>query len=137
LKNKLVENDPKNWELLALCYQQLQRPIKGLEALKEGAKSFPKSGQLELQIAQNYMALDKLEDALIHSQAAVAKGNLTKPHQGYLLVAYTAYQLKKYEIALEAAKKAAEFPEGAKDGKNMAKALEDLIKDREAKKNKA
>ncbi|MES1168208.1 MAG: hypothetical protein ABUL61_03455, partial [Oleiharenicola lentus] len=62
--------------------------------------------------------------------------NLTKPYQAYLSLSFTAYQLKKYEIALEAAKKAAEFPEGAKDGNAMVKALNDIIKDREAKKNK-
>lgn len=137
LKNKQIDNDAKNWELLALCYQQLQRPLKGIEALKEGTKAFPDSGQLELQIAQNYMAIDKLEEALAHSQRAVAKGNLNKPHQGYMLVAYTAYQLKKLDVALQAATKATEYPEAGKDAANMKKALEDLIKDREAKKTKA
>lgn len=137
IKNKLIDNDAKNFELLALCYQQLQRPLKGIEALKEGTKAFPKSGQLELQIAQNYMALDKLEEALAHSQSAVEKGGLNKPYQGYMLVAYTAYQLKKFDIALAAATKATELPDAGKDAQNMKKALEDIIKDREAKKNKA
>ena len=53
------------------------------------------------------------------------------------LISYTAYQLKKFEIALEAAKKAAEFPEGAKDGNAMVKALEGIMQDREARKNKS
>lgn len=136
LKTGGIENDPKNWELLALAYQQLQRPLKGIDALKEGTKAFPKAGQLEFQIAQAYTSLDKPEDALKHIQAAIAKGNLTKPYQAYLSLAYTAYNLQKYEIALEAARKATEFPEGVKDGKNMADALDALIKDREAKKNK-
>lgn len=137
LRTNTIESDPKNWELLALSYQQLQRPLKGIEALKEGAKIFPKAGQLEYLIASAYTTIDKPEEALVHAQAAVTKGNLTKPHQAYLLIAYTAYQLKKFDVALDAARKASEYPEGAKDGGNMVKALEDLLKDREAKKNKA
>jgi len=137
LKSGAIENDPKNWELLALCWQQLQRPMKAIDALKEGALAFPKSGQLEFLIAQGYTAMDKPEDSLKHIEVAIAKGNLTKPYQAYLSLAYTAYSLQKYEVALEAAKKAAEFPEGAKDGQNMADALTSLLKDREAKKNKS
>jgi predicted Zn-dependent protease len=136
LKAGTIENDQKNWELLALSYQQLQRPLKAIEALKEGTKAFPKSGQLEFQIAQAYTSLEKPEDALRHVQAAIAKGNLTKPFQAYLSLSYTAYQLKKFDVALEAAKKAAEYPEGVKDGGAMVKALEGIMQDREARKNK-
>jgi len=137
LKDGKIENEIKNWELLALAYQQLDRPFKGIESLKDATKSFPKSGQLEFMIAQAYNSLDKPEDALPHLQAAVAKGDLAKPHQVYLFLAYVGYQLKKFDIALDAAKHAAEFPEGAKEGKNMIKAIDDILREREAKKNKA
>jgi len=137
LKAGTIESDQKNWELLALSYQQLGRPMKAIEALKNGTKVFPKAGQLELQIANAYTALEKPQDALQHVQAAIAKGNLSKPFQAYLSLSYTAYQLKKFDIALEAAKKAAEFPEGAKDGNSMVKALEGIMQDREARKNKS
>lgn len=137
LSNGSIESDPKNWELLALSYQQLQRPLKGIEALKMGTKAFPTSGQLEFLIAQSYTSIDKPREALPHIQAAIAKGNLTKPYQAHLSLAYTAYSLKEYDMALAAALKAKEFPEGAKDGESMERALRDIIADREAKKNKA
>jgi tetratricopeptide (TPR) repeat protein len=136
LKSGKIDSDIKNWELLAFSYQQLERPLRGIQALKDAAKAFPKSGQIEFMIAQAYQGLDQTEAALPHAQAAVAKGNLDKPHQVYLLLAYLGYELKKFDIAMEAAKKAAEFPEGAKDGKNMVRAIEDILKDREAKKQK-
>ncbi|AOS46340.1 Anaphase-promoting complex, cyclosome, subunit 3 [Lacunisphaera limnophila] len=135
LQSGRIENDPKNWELLALSYQQLQRPIKGIEALKQGAKAFPSSGQLEFLIAQSYTAIEKPAEAMTHIQAAISKGNLTRPYQAYLSLAYTAYSLQKYDVALDAARKATEYPEGAKDGAAMVKALEEVMKDREAKKN--
>jgi tetratricopeptide (TPR) repeat protein len=136
LRNGKIENDVKNWETLAYSYQQLERPLKGIEALKEATKIYPKSGQLEFMIAQAYQGLDQPANALPYAQAAIAKGGLTKPYQVYLFLAYVAYETKKYDIALESANKAATFPEGAKDGKNMAKAIEDLMREREEKKNK-
>jgi tetratricopeptide (TPR) repeat protein len=138
LKSGALENELKNWELLALCYQQLQRPLKGIDALKQASKAFPKSGQIEFMIAQAYHGLDRTDDAYAHLQAAVAKGGLTKPHQAYMYLAYIAFELKKFDAALDAARKAEATPEGAKDPqvKNMIKAIEDTIKDREAKKAK-
>lgn len=138
LKAGTIENEQKNWELYALCYQQLERPLKSIDVLKQAAKAFPKSGQLEFMIGQAFHGLEKSEDALIHLQAAVAKGNLTKPHQVYMYLAYIAFELKKFDLALESAKKAATLPEGAKDTQTQAmiKAIEDTIADREAKKAK-
>lgn len=136
LKTGAIDGELKNWELLALTYQQLDRPFKGIETLKNAAKVFPKSGQIEFMIGQAYYTLQKPEDSLPHLQAAVAKGELQKPHSVYLFLAYVAYELKKFDIALEAAKKALTFPEGAKDAQNMIKGIEEIIKDREAKKSK-
>lgn len=134
LKNGKIDSDPKNWELLALSLQQLQRPLKAIDALKQATKAFPQSGQLEFQVAQIYISLDKQEEAITHLQSAITKGNLTRPYQVYLSLAFAAYSAQKYEVALEAARKAKEFPEGVRDGTNMEKALEDIIKDRETKK---
>ena len=138
LKSGTIESELKNWELYALCYQQLERPLKSIDVLKQAANAFPKSGQLEFMIGQAYHGLEKSEDALVHLQAAVTKGNLTKPHQAYMYLAYIAFELKKFDVALDAAKKAAALPEGAKDPQTQAmiKAIEDTIADREAKKAK-
>ena len=135
LKAGRIESDPKNWELLALSYQQLQRPLKGVEALKQGTKAFPESGQLEFQIAQIYTSIEQPEQAFTHLQAAVTKGNLTRPYQAYLALAYAGYSLQRYDEALKAAEKATEFPDGLRDGENMVKALKDIIADREKKKS--
>ncbi len=137
-KNGTIEGELKNWELLALCYQQLQRPLKGIEALKQASKVFPKSGQIEFMIAQAYHGLEKPDEALSHLQTAVAKGNLTKPNQTYMFLAYIAFETKKFDLALDAAQKAAATPDGAKDPQvqNMIRAIQETIKDRETKKAK-
>ncbi|SDS33967.1 hypothetical protein [Opitutus sp. GAS368] len=138
LKAGTIDNEQKNWELYALCYQQLERPLKSIEVLKQAAKVFPKSGQIEFMIAQAYNGLEKSDEALPHLQAAIAKGNLTKPHQVYSYLAYVAYEMKKFDIALDAAEKAVADPEGAKDrqAQGLLKGIKDIIKEREAKKAK-
>ena len=138
LKGGQIENEQKNWELLAGAYQQMDRPYKSIDTLKDAAKVFPKSGQLEFMIAQAYNSLEKTEESLTHLQAAIAKGNLTKPHQVYAFLAYVAYELKKFDIALDAAQKAVASPEGAKDvqAQNMLKAIQEIMKEREEKKKK-
>lgn len=138
LKTGKIENELKNWELLALCYQQLQRPFKSIEALRQASVVYPKSGQIEYMIAQAYHTLEKPEDTLRHLKAAIAKGGLAKPHQVNLFLAFIAYELKKFDDAMVAAQAAAATPEGAADPQtqNMIKAIDEILKDRELKKNK-
>lgn len=131
LKTGGLENDPKNWELLSFCYQQLRQEYKSIDALKRATVAFPENGQFEYLIAQQYFGLEKPEDAFTHAKAAATKGNLTRPHSVYLFLAYVAFELKKFEDALEAVNKALTYPEGQTDGARMKGAIEDAIKERE------
>ena len=134
LKDGSLDNDLKNWELLSGAYQQLNRDYKAIEALKQATVQFPKSGQLEYLIAQIYYGqLEKPQEALDHLKKAVAKDGGNRPHQTWLFLAYVAYEMKQFDTALEAAKKAVTFPEGAKEGERMLKAIEDAINERTQK----
>jgi len=138
LHNGAIENEQKNWELLAYSYQQLNRDFKAIDTLKEASKVFPHAnGQLEYLIAQNYYAMEKLDEALPFLQASVKKGGGNKPHSTYLFLAFIAYELKKFDIALDAAERAIATPEGKAEGTRMKQAIQDLIKEREAKAAKA
>jgi len=138
LHNGAIENEQKNWELLAYSYQQLNRDFKAIDTLKEASKVFPKAnGQLEYLIAQNYYAMEKLDDALPFLQASVKKGGGNKPHSTFLFLAFIAYELKKFDVALDAAERAIATPEGKAEGTRMKQAIQDLIKEREAKAAKA
>ena len=133
LRNGSIDNEEKNWELLAYSYQQLNRDLKAVDTLIEATKRFPKSGQLEYLIAQNYYSMEKLEAALPHLQASIQKGGGNKPHSTYLFLAYIAYELKKFDIALDAANRATATPEGKVEGQRMKQAIQDIMKEREAK----
>lgn len=133
LKEGTIDNEEKNWELLAYSYQQLNRDFKAIDTLKQATKVFPKSGQLEYLIAQNYYTMDKNEEALPHLQASIAKGGGNKPHQTYLFLAFIAYELKKFDVALDAAERAIKTPEGKAEGERMKQAILDIMREREAK----
>lgn len=137
LKNGGIENEEKNWELLAYSYQQLNRDFKAIDVLKQATKHFPESGQLEFLISQNYYNMEKFSEALPHLQAAVRKGGGNAPHRTYLFLAFIAYELKKFEVALEAAELAIDTEEGKAEGQRMKQAIEDLIREREAKVKKS
>ena len=106
LNDGSIDSELKNWELLAYSYQQVDRPLQAVEALKEGGKKFPKSGQLDYQIAQIYYALNKPEDSFKHLQISVSKGNLEKPGTVFGFLGYVCWELGKLEEAIQAIDKA-------------------------------
>lgn len=128
-----IDNEEKNWELLAYSYQQLNRDFKAIDTLKRATKVFPKSGQLEYLIAQAYYQLEKNEEALPHLQSAIAKGGGSQPHRVYLFLAFIAYELKKFDVALDAAERAIKTPEGKAEGERMKQAIQDILREREEK----
>jgi len=107
--------------------------LKAIDALKRATKYFPKAGQLDFLIAQNYYSIKKLDEALPYLQSSVSKGGGTKPAQTYIFMAYIAFELKKLDLALDAANKAIALPDGVKEGTRFKKAVQDAINEREEK----
>jgi len=133
IKDGSLERDIKNWELLSHSYQQLKRDMKSLDALERAIEAMPESGQLEYMVAQGYFALNRNADAIRHAEAAVRKGNLNRPHQAYLFLAYLNFEAMELEVALDTVEKAIAYPEGAEEGTRMKAAIKDAIAERAAK----
>jgi len=134
LHNRSIESDEQKWLLLASAYQQLHRDVKAISVLEDATKFYPKSGQLEYLLAQNLYSLNNNEEALKHVQLCVDKGGGNKPAQAYLFLAYIAFELKKFDIALKATEHAMTMPEAADRAGRMKKAIDAAILDREEKK---
>ena len=136
LKSGGIESDIKNWQLLAYSYQQVGQDLQAIAVLKEASKQFP-TGQIDFQIGQIYSQMDnKTAEAFAYYTSAVKKGGLEKLHSAYMFLAYTAFELEKFDEALVSINKAGETTEGAKDGqtKRLRTAIEEAIKEREAAK---
>jgi tetratricopeptide (TPR) repeat protein len=118
MKKGTIESEPHNWRILGRYYQEADMNDRAIAVLKEATALFPKNGELEVQIAQIYVQMEKSKEAFQHAKAAVAKGNFsenTKPYSVYYLIAYTAYELGMMEEAHKALLEAGKFEESKKD----------------------
>lgn len=139
LKSGAIESDLKNWQLLAYSYQQIGRDAQAIAVLKEAGTAFP-SGQIEFQIGQIYSQMDnRTAEAYAYYSKAVEKGGLEKPHSAYMFLAYTAFELEKFDEALAAINQTIGSPDGQKDAQapRLKQAIEDAVKEREATKQTA
>jgi len=137
LRNGTIENEQKNWEYLAMCYQQLNKELKAVDVLKEATTHFPTSGALHFQIAQLYAQIDKADQAYYEAEKALELGNVEKPGAVYCALSYWAFDQGKFDEALVAVNKAFEYPEGKKDPQlpRVKTAIMDAIKERDFFKN--
>jgi tetratricopeptide (TPR) repeat protein len=137
MKNKTIESEPHNWRILGRYYQEANMNEQAIAVLKEATALFPKNGELEVQIAQIYLQMEKTQQAFEHAKAAIAKGNLegTKPYGVHYLVAYTAYELGKIDDANKAIAEAEKFEESKKDPQfaRLKEVVADALNERESK----
>ncbi|HWA11261.1 MAG TPA: tetratricopeptide repeat protein [Opitutaceae bacterium] len=134
LKNGSIDSDQKYWTYAAQWYQQVDQQLKAIDVIKEAAKHFPNSGEFDYMAATNYYALEKYDDALQQARLAATKGLGEKTWQAWSFLAYTAFEVRKYDEALEAVTKALSYPDSKKDKQlpTFKEAVEKAIKDRNA-----
>ena len=137
MKNKTIDSEPHNWRILGRYYQEANMNEQAVAVLKEATGLFPKNGELEVQIAQIYLQMEKTKEAYDHAKAAITKGNLegTKPYGVHYLMAYTAYELGRIDDANAAITAAEKFDESKKDSQfaRLKEVVKDAIAEREAK----
>lgn len=139
LRNHTIDSEETYWALLGSSYQQADRPYAAVEALKEGAKNFPQSGQLDYQRAQILYSLNKAQESYDALQEATKKGHLDKPGAVYGFLGYVSWELGKLYEARDAVDKALESPDGKKDHQLpvLKKAIAEAIREKEAAKGNA
>lgn len=137
MKSGKIESEPNNWRVLGRYYLEADQPKQAITVLLEAAKLFPKSSEIEVQIAQLYMQTENPKEALQHAKAAIAKNNFetTKPFSVHYLAAYTAYDLGDIEEAQKAIASAEKFPEAAKDPQfpKLKNVITEALAERDAK----
>ncbi len=138
MKSGKIESEPNNWRVLGRYYLEADQPQQAVNVLMEAAKLFPKTSEIEVQIAQIYLQMEKTRDALRHAKLAITKNNFetTKPFSVHYLVAYTAYDLGEIDEAQKAIESAEKFPEAQKDAQlpKLKNVVAEAISEREAKK---
>lgn len=133
LKKGTIESSLANWRLLGSYYQQANKDLLAIEALKEAAKLYPKEGMVDLHVGEIYRQMEKTKEAREFYRSALKKGNLEKPQVAYQLLAFTSMELDDWDEALRAINEAAKHPDFAKDQQmvNLKKHIEETVAIRE------
>lgn len=137
MKKGTIESKVENWKILGAYYQQANKNLQAIAALKQATRLFPHEGSLDLLIGQIYQQMDKIKEAHEAYARAVKKGHLgDKPHQAWLYLAYTALELEDYKGALAAIESAEKLPGGSNDPqvKSLKTGIIATIQEREAAK---
>ena len=138
LKTGKIDNDLKNWEVLAYFYLQVNREMQAISILKEASQipQYSEMGEIDKQIAEIYYGLDNTQEVYNHCKIAAAKGHLgAKTYATYQLLSFSAYSLGKFDDALQACDKAMTY-QGApvKDLARLKQGIKEAIAAREAEK---
>ncbi|HEV3028985.1 MAG TPA: hypothetical protein VG457_15505 [Planctomycetota bacterium] len=135
LSTGTISGEFNNWELLSTAYQQINQEFKAIEVLKQAAAKFPENGNVDSQIAQIYLGLDKNDEAYTYEKRAVDTGNLERAWVTYNTLAYLSFELGKLEEAKAAIDKAIELRGGTvdKQSQSLRGAIVEAITERDAR----
>lgn len=140
MKSGKIESEPNNWRVLGRYYLEANLNQQAINVLNEAAKLFPKNSEIEVQMAQIYLQMEKTKEAYQHAKNAIAKNSFesTKPYTVHYMAAYAAYELGLLEDSLTAIQSAEKFPEAAKDAQlpKLKGVVSDAINERDAAKTK-
>lgn len=140
MKENKIESEPNNWRVLGRYYLEANLNDQAIKVLKEATALFPNNSELEVQIAQIYLQMEKTAEALTHARLAIKKNKFetTKPYSIHYLIAYASYELGKFEDALAAITEAEKFPEAKTDAQlpKLKNVVSETIRDKEEAKNK-
>lgn len=118
LRNGTIESDVKNWIQLAYAYQQAHLDLQAINSLKEAAKLFPKSGQIDFNIGNIYYSLDDMKNANTYFRGSMGKKDdidKSKIYPTLRVIAFTSLELGQLEDALKAVEEAEKMAEAPKD----------------------
>ncbi|TCO75358.1 tetratricopeptide repeat protein [Chromatocurvus halotolerans] len=97
----LVEDDVKNYELLAGSWRQAQEVEKAIPVM-ETAASKSDSGELYSQLGNIYLDGDQFEKAVDAINTALQRGGVKRPDTARLVLGMAHFNLEEYEQAREA-----------------------------------
>ncbi|HEY3755962.1 MAG TPA: hypothetical protein VGL42_07430 [Opitutaceae bacterium] len=108
LHNGTIVSNPMNWEYLSSFYLQIDKPNEAINSLKDALDRFPDNSDLALELAQYYTQQLNTAMTFKYANLAIEKDHFSrmKAWQAEQMKAYAAYELQKYDDALDAVNKA-------------------------------
>lgn len=132
LKSGGIESTVANWRYLGSYYQQSNKDLQAIDALKEAQKAFPAEGMIDFQIGEIYRGMDRTKEARDFYKTALNKGKLEKPLVVWQLLAYASMELDELEEAQRAITEASKLPDFNKDAqlRSLKEHIESLVLDK-------
>src|SRR6056297_385995 len=100
-EDDLIDDDVKNYELLAGSWRQAQEVDKAIPVM-EVAASKSDSGELYSQLGNIYLDGDQFDKAVEAIQTALERGGVKRPDTARLVLGMALFNLEEYGKAREA-----------------------------------
>jgi tetratricopeptide (TPR) repeat protein len=97
----IVEDNSKNWELLAGALRQAQEVKQAIPAMEKAA-SKSDNGDLYARLGNIYLDADRNDDAIEAINNGLRKGGVKRPDQARLVLGMAYFNTKQYSKAREA-----------------------------------
>jgi tetratricopeptide (TPR) repeat protein len=100
-KENKIERTVQNLRLLSQAWLQAQEHSKSIEPLREAAR-ISKDGDLDVRLAQAYIALDRYAEAVEALQSAMKKGGIDRPDLANVMLGMALFELERFDAARNA-----------------------------------
>lgn len=112
----ILDNDLRNLKFLAQSWSLAKENERAVPVMMAAAK-LSKDGELDLQLAQIFLNMEKYDDAVKASERAIRKGDLNKPGNAHLVLGMALFNQRNFAESLMQLAKAQEH----KSTEGMAK----------------
>ncbi len=107
IKEGVVEDSVKNLQFLAQAYTLSKNDEEAVPVLAKAAEK-SEDGNLDAQLGQTYLNMEKYEEAIAATKRALEKGNLKDQGTAQLVLGMAYFNLKQFDKSLQALDVAAE-----------------------------
>ncbi|MER2494207.1 tetratricopeptide repeat protein [Catenovulum sediminis] len=101
IEDGVVEENVKNLKFLAQAFTLAKEDQKAVPVLAKAA-AISDDGNLDAQLGQTYLNMEKWELAIEATQRAVKKGQLDEPGKAQLVLGMAYFNLKQFDKSLQA-----------------------------------
>lgn len=113
LKDEIVEDASKNWELLAGALRQSQEVEKAIPAMEKAA-SLSDDGDLYARLGNIYLDAERNKDAITAINKGLKRGGVKRPDNANLVLGMAYFNEKQYRNAKESFRAAGRDERSAK-----------------------
>ncbi|WP_434532990.1 tetratricopeptide repeat protein [Alteromonas arenosi] len=107
LDSGVLERNLRNLKFLSTCWQQAKENDKAVPVMQAAAE-LSDNGDLDAQLGQIFLNLERWDDAIAATQTALEKGELSNQGTAHLILGMAYYNKRRYVDALNELAKAEE-----------------------------